>query len=83
MSLECADLCPDVVAAACPAGPPNVTECVNGCETILASPCAGDYELVYACAGQSPTYACSDSGQVSIVGCEAELTALYACLAGG
>lgn len=81
--MACSDLCPDVVAAGCNAGPPSVAECVNGCETILAGPCAGDYESVYACAGESPTYACSASGQVTIVGCEPELETLYACLAGG
>lgn len=81
-SVSCEDLCPDVVAADCPAGPPSVAECENGCETLLAGPCASDYELVYLCAGDDPTYACSASGQVSIVGCETELEALYACLAG-
>jgi hypothetical protein len=82
-SVSCADLCPDVVAADCPAGPPSVAECENGCETILAGPCASDYDLVYVCAGDAPTYACSASGQASIVGCEMELETLYACLAGG
>jgi hypothetical protein len=79
-AVSCSELCPDVVAAACSAGPPDVAACEDGCETILAGPCAADYEAVYVCAGDAPTYACSASGQVSIVGCETELETLYACL---
>ncbi|MFO0551876.1 MAG: hypothetical protein U0271_26045 [Polyangiaceae bacterium] len=81
-AVPCADVCPDVVAAACSAGPPTVAECVNGCETILAGPCADLYDALYVCAGSNPSYQCTPSGQVQVAGCADENTALYNCLAG-
>jgi hypothetical protein len=79
---SCEAVCPAVVAAMCDAGPPNEAECVRGCETLTASSCADLYIALFDCGGEDATFSCSASGQVNVVGCDAEATELYNCLAG-
>jgi hypothetical protein len=81
-SVDCNAVCPGVVAAKCSSGPTDESDCVSGCQTILAGSCATKYETLYQCSGNSPSYTCDASGEVTVTGCESQATALYACLAG-
>jgi hypothetical protein len=77
----CEEVCPDVVAAQCPNGPPDQTECVKGCEAIRSGPCAPAHQTLLECAGTEPQFSCSASGAVVVTGCETENGALSNCLA--
>lgn len=79
----CDATCPGVLAAKCSGGPVDQADCVSGCQTVRAGACAAKYEALYACGGATPAYSCTSSGQVAIVGCDAQTTALWSCLAGG
>jgi hypothetical protein len=80
---SCAEICPGVMAAQCPNGPPTEADCVSGCNTVRMGPCADVYTVVAECAGTDPDYACDQSGAVIVTGCEAENAELSTCLAAG
>jgi hypothetical protein len=76
----CTELCPDVVAAGCSAGPANEAACESGCMVIEQS-CQAQYDDYAACGGASPTITCNASNFPIVTGCEAKSDALLACLA--
>ena len=78
--LDCAEMCPFVVAAGCAGGPPDQAACVMGCEEVRAGPCAIEQSDAFACTGTAPTFACDAEGRPHVLGCEAAFTTLYACL---
>lgn len=77
--LSCEELCPFVTAAACPGGPPDVAACVAGCMSGTEL-CPPEFSDVRACAGLNPTFSCDELGRPTVVGCETDFDALYACL---
>jgi hypothetical protein len=76
----CAQVCPGVVAASCPGGPADLSDCESGCTTIRTGKCASTYTALYGCAGANPTYTCGSAVGVIVNGCEDESSALATCL---
>lgn len=77
----CIDNCPDVVAASCDNGPPDVQSCGAGCVSVTTE-CPDEYQALDDCAGDSPTYECNSNDAPRPVGCASEHDALMACLSG-
>ena len=78
----CEASCPMAVSAGCPNGPPSQADCLQGCQAIVAAGCTPQYDALARCGPSPPTYACDTLGRVIVVGCQAEIDALYTCLAG-
>lgn len=76
----CEDICPSVVDAGCPGGPPDLQICIDGCSANLVGPCKVEYGQVRACSGLTPTLMCDMNGRPTVAGCEAQYEAFYACL---
>jgi hypothetical protein len=79
--VDCAKICPAVVAAKCESGPPTVDACIPMCEELNASGCPewGGYA---DCIGDSPTYGCNDEGGPTVAGCEAQEECMQPCFEG-
>ncbi len=81
--LTAADLCPEIVAAQCPAIStyvPTVAACEGGLPTI-AGFCASETDTALACTGPDPDVTCdSATGMPAFAGCETEGAALWACV---
>lgn len=76
----CLSICPSVVAAACPAGPPNESSCESGC-AIGETKCPTEFAALEQCVPATPTAACDAGGSPYIEGCETETLALLMCIA--
>lgn len=77
--LSCDELCPFVVEAMCPNGPPDVAACLPGCADSLAQ-CPTEFSAVRACAGLAPKFSCDMDGRPVVAGCEGAFADLYTCL---
>lgn len=78
--LSCDEVCPPVLAANCPGGPPDLAACVAGCMQNQAGRCQLAFHQMLACIGPAPTFTCDMLGRPSAAGCETQFDALYACL---
>jgi len=79
-----ADLCPEIVAAGCPAISayvPTAEACSAGLPTI-AGLCSEQMSTTLACTGPDPNVSCDEtSGMPIFEGCEAESATLWTCVA--
>jgi hypothetical protein len=78
----CEAACPGILQAKCSGGPPSQAECVTGCDTVRTGACASLFQRFMDCGGATPKYSCNTNGNVSIVGCDSESTALWTCVMG-
>lgn len=78
-TLECADLCPGVLAAGCTNGPSDQADCESGCDEVEAR-CSSELDAVLDCVDDSPTFSCDANGFVYPDGCQTEQDAIYACM---
>jgi hypothetical protein len=75
----CVAECPDVVAAACSNGPPDVGSCAAGCAAATTE-CPTEYAAMVVCQGDNPTYECNANNVPRPVDCATEHDALMTCL---
>lgn len=73
---DCGAVCAKSKAAGC-----EPANCVAECEKPL-EPCDAEYDAAIACGADKGTITCVD-GKPDTAGCDAEETALFACLQGG
>ncbi len=78
--LPCEEVCPAVLAAACPGGPPDDASCLAGCADNRAGECGLAHNIMLACIGSSPEFACDDQGRPTVAGCDNQFMELYSCL---
>lgn len=78
--LDCAEVCEFVVPAMCAGGPPDEPTCVSGCMDSLASECELLFKQMLACIGPAPAFTCDAATRPTVVGCDAQFTALYECM---
>jgi hypothetical protein len=78
---SCAEVCPGVLSAHCPAGPADEADCENGCQAIRGK-CGSQYSALYECAPSKPTYTCGSAIGVIVAGCEDKSSALSDCFTG-
>jgi len=76
----CVAICPSVVAAACPSGPPDESACEAGCASGKMK-CPTEFTALEQCAPDAPTAACDPGGSPYVEGCQTETLALLGCLA--
>jgi hypothetical protein len=75
----CIEVCPAVTAAKCANGPPDITECQSGCGS-TSTQCPTEFAAVASCWSASSTFTCNADGFPVATGCEAQGSALFACL---
>ncbi|MFH1434868.1 MAG: hypothetical protein ABIJ56_04035 [Pseudomonadota bacterium] len=76
----CEIACEEIMEADCSEGPDTLDDCITGCEWAAAGACSEFWEAVMACAGDSPSFYCTDEGAARVEGCDDEHDVMDACL---
>ena len=77
----CGTFCPQVVAAHCPYGPPDLDTCLDGCIGGAFGGCIPELHDLSDCAGAAPAVTCDGTtGAPRVVGCETETATFQACM---
>ena len=76
----CEGICPAVVAADCANGPPNLAECISGCEAIIDMGCSAEIQAVLNCS-DGKSFTCDENDSAVASGCESQNDALNTCMA--
>ncbi len=79
-TVDCAAICPVIVAAKCAAGPADDDACLSECAERLAGNCDDELSSAVTCGGEPPSFTCDAADRPTIADCAAEFEALYACL---
>lgn len=79
-AVDCGEVCAEIVAAKCPAGPGDGAACASDCDSWVAGVCGVEFSSAVTCGGEPPTFACDAGDRPTISGCEAQFEAFYGCL---
>lgn len=72
--------CVELIDTGCESGPDTLDDCFTGCYTTATGDCFEMWWEVVECAGEDPTYYCTDGGMPRVEGCDDEHDALDDCL---
>ncbi len=77
--LTCEEVCPFVLEAACPGGPPDLETCIAGCYENMET-CTGLFSQMLYCIGEQPEFGCDAMERPVVEACASEFEELYACI---